>query len=89
MGELGIACRPHRQSSGGYAKNPLWLRATVDAIGLPVELLPEANLTIDRRGRLRPPSAPASLPDLFEAAEAVRAADRRRSSPISPRTALC
>ena len=36
MGELGVAC--HRVvSSGGYARNPLWLKATVDAIGLPMQ----------------------------------------------------
>jgi ribulose kinase len=33
-------------SAGGYAKNALWLRATVDAIGLPVQLAAEENLTI-------------------------------------------
>ena len=45
MRELGIACE-RIVTAGGYAKNPLWLEATVDAIGLPVELLPEANLSI-------------------------------------------
>ncbi len=33
-------------SSGGFRKNELWLRATVDAIGLPVQLAAEENLTI-------------------------------------------
>jgi len=33
-------------SAGGYAKNKLWLQATVDAIGLPVELAAEENLTL-------------------------------------------
>ena len=33
-------------SAGGYRKNKAWLRATVDAIGLPVHLAAEENLTI-------------------------------------------
>ena len=33
-------------SAGGYCKNALWLRATVDAIGLPIQLAAEENLTI-------------------------------------------
>ena len=33
-------------SAGGYCRNALWLRATVDAIGLPVRLAAEENLTI-------------------------------------------
>jgi len=33
-------------SSGGYRKNALWLQATVDAIGLSIELASEENLTI-------------------------------------------
>ncbi len=33
-------------SAGGFAKNALWLQATVDAIGLPVMLAAEENLTI-------------------------------------------
>src|SRR6185436_14714289 len=45
MGELGVSC-DRIVSSGGYAKNRLWLKATVDAIGRPVQLLAEANLTI-------------------------------------------
>ncbi|WP_410971939.1 FGGY-family carbohydrate kinase, partial [Salmonella sp. SAL4445] len=45
MGELGVSAR-RIVSAGGYARNRLWLKATVDAIGRPVELLPEANLTI-------------------------------------------
>ena len=36
----------HIVSAGGYCKNALWLRATVDAIGLPVHLAAEENLTI-------------------------------------------
>ncbi len=33
-------------SAGGFARNALWLQATVDAIGLPVRLAAEENLTI-------------------------------------------
>jgi ribulose kinase len=70
MGELGVPCG-RIVSAGGYAKNRLWLRATVDALGLPVELLPAANLTII--GAAASAAAGAGLvPDLFRAAEAVR-----------------
>lgn len=58
-------------SSGGYAKNRLWLQATVDAIGLPVELLRDANYTII--GTAASAAAGSGLvPDLFAAADAVR-----------------
>lgn len=58
-------------SSGGYAKNRLWLQATVDAIGMPVELLRDANYTII--GTAASAAAGSGLvPDLFAAAEAVR-----------------
>jgi ribulose kinase len=33
-------------SSGGFVKNPLWLQATVDAIGRPVAMPEDNNLTI-------------------------------------------
>lgn len=60
----------HIVSAGGYARDRLWLQATVDAIGLPVHLLPEANLTII--GTAAAAAAGAGLePDLFAAAEAV------------------
>ncbi|MEH7872225.1 FGGY-family carbohydrate kinase [Rhizobium laguerreae] len=58
-------------SSGGYAKNRLWLQATVDAIGLPVELLREANLTIIGAAAAAATGA-GLVPDLFAAAEAVQ-----------------
>ncbi len=69
MGELGVAC--HRVvSSGGYARNPLWLKATVDAIGLPMQTLPDVNLTI--LGAAACAAAGAGLAaNLFEAAKAV------------------
>jgi ribulose kinase len=58
-------------SSGGYAKNRLWLQATVDAIGMPVELSQEANLTIV--GAAAAAAAGSGVvPDLFAAAEAVQ-----------------
>jgi ribulose kinase len=69
MAELGVPCR-RIVSSGGYAKNRLWLKATVDAIGLPVQLSPEANLTIV--GAVASAATAAGLvPDLFAASEAV------------------
>jgi ribulose kinase len=58
-------------SSGGYAKNRLWLQATVDSIGMPVELPQEANLTII--GAAAAAAAGSGLvADLFAGAEAVR-----------------
>jgi ribulose kinase len=57
-------------TSGGYAKNRLWLKATVDAIGMAVELPEAANLTII--GAAAAAAAGSGLvPDLFAAAEAV------------------
>jgi hypothetical protein len=43
--ELGIPCN-RIVSAGGHIKNPLWLKATVDAIGQPIEISENANLTI-------------------------------------------
>ncbi len=61
----------HVVTSGGYAKNRLWLQATVDAIGMPVELSTTSNLTIV--GAAAAAAAGAGLvPDLFAAAEAVK-----------------
>jgi ribulose kinase len=69
MSELAIPCR-RIVSAGGYAKNSLWLKATVDAIGLPVELQPEANLSII--GAAASAAAGAGLVgDLFAAAAVV------------------
>jgi ribulose kinase len=58
-------------SSGGYAKNRLWLQATVDAIGMPVELPKEANLTIIGAAAAAATGS-GLVPDLFAAADAVR-----------------
>jgi ribulose kinase len=69
MGKLGVECR-RVVSSGGYAKNPVWLKATVDAMGLPVQLLPDANLTII--GAAACAATGAGLTEnLFAAAKAV------------------
>lgn len=69
MDELDIACR-RIVTSGGYSRNPLWLKATVDAIGRPVELASKANLTIV--GACACAAAGAGLvPDLDAAAGAV------------------
>ncbi len=69
MRELGVPCN-RVVSSGGYARNPLWLKATVDAIGVPVQLPAEANLTII--GAAAAAATGAELvADLFAAAEAV------------------
>ncbi|MDO9416743.1 FGGY-family carbohydrate kinase [Pararhizobium sp.] len=70
MHELGVPV-DHIVTAGGYAKNPLWLQATVDAIGIPVHLPSEANLTII--GAAASAAAGAGLvPDLFAAADAVK-----------------
>ncbi|MCQ8241836.1 FGGY-family carbohydrate kinase [Rhizosaccharibacter radicis] len=36
----------HVVTAGGIGRNPLWLRATVDAVGLPVTLAADENLTL-------------------------------------------
>ncbi len=60
----------HIVTAGGYAKNRLWLQATVDAIGMPVHLSKEANLTIV--GAAASAAVGAGLAkDLFAAAAAV------------------
>ncbi len=69
MGELGVVCN-RVVSSGGYARNRLWLRATVDAIGLPVQVPAEANLTIIGAAAAAATGA-GLVADLFAAAEAV------------------
>jgi ribulokinase len=33
-------------AAGGFQKNPLWLQATIDATGVPFELVPHDNLTL-------------------------------------------
>ena len=69
MGELGVVCN-RIVSAGGQVKNRLWLRATVDAIGIPMQLPKNANLTII--GTVACAAAGAGLvKDLFEAAKAV------------------
>ncbi len=69
MLELDVPVR-HIVTSGGYGRNRLWLQATVDAIGMPVHLSTESNLTII--GAAACAAAGAGLvSDLFEAARAV------------------
>lgn len=70
MNALGVEAR-HIVSAGGYAKNRLWLKATVDAIGRSVELLPDANLTIIGAAGAAATGA-GLVPDLFAAAAAVK-----------------
>ena len=43
--DQGVAFR-RVVSAGGYSRNPLWLQATVDAVGLPVAMAAEENLSI-------------------------------------------
>lgn len=69
MGELGVACK-RIVSAGGFAKNRLWLQATVDAIGLPVQLAAEMNLSILGAAACAATGA-GLVSDLFAAAEAV------------------
>jgi ribulose kinase len=69
MNELDIPCN-HVVTAGGYSKNPLWLKATVDAIGMPVHLSTSTNLTIV--GAAAAAACGCGLvPDLFAAAAAV------------------
>jgi ribulose kinase len=70
MSELGIPCN-RVVSSGGYVKNPLWLKATVDAIGMPVQLQPDVNLTIIGAAACAATGA-GLVDDLFAAATAVK-----------------
>jgi ribulose kinase len=57
-------------SAGGYCRNALWLRATVDAIGLPVQLAAEENLTIVGTAAVAATGV-GLFPDLRTAAAAV------------------
>lgn len=69
MDELGVPCR-RVVSAGGYARNPVWLKATVDAMGLPMQTLADVNLTI--LGAAACAAAGAGFAaNLFEAAKAV------------------
>jgi hypothetical protein len=69
IANVGVRCE-RIVTSGGYCRNPLWLRATVDAIGMPVTLPAEENLTII--GAVASAATAAGLfPDLFAAATAV------------------
>ena len=45
MEALGIPCN-RIVGSGGFTKNPLWFKATIDALGVPVALPENSNLTI-------------------------------------------
>ena len=69
MKEMGVPVR-RIVTAGGYARNRLWLQATVDAIGLPVLLRPEANLSIIGAAAAAATGA-GLVPDLFAAAAAV------------------
>jgi ribulose kinase len=69
VSELGISVN-RVVSAGGYTKNRFWLQATVDAIGLPVQLQPSANLSIIGAAASAAVGA-GLLGDLFAAAAAV------------------
>ena len=80
MGDLGIPCR-RIVCAGGIVKNPLWLKATVDALGMPVQLAGDTNLSI--LGAVACAATGAGIvPDLFAAGEAVAPA----TSTIEPDT---
>ena len=66
-------------SSGGFRKNELWLRATVDAIGLPVQLAAEENLTI-----VGTAAAAATAVGLFPDLRTAAAASVRPGRQIEP-----
>ena len=69
MGDLGVACG-QIVSSGGYTKSRMWLNATVDAIGRPIQLLTATNLTILGTAACAATAAGLAT-DLFAAAKAV------------------
>ncbi|MFB2553403.1 FGGY-family carbohydrate kinase [Ensifer soli] len=58
--------------SGGIMRNPLWLEATIDAIGKPVELALDDNLSL-YGGAVACTVALGLFPDLTTAARALRA----------------
>ena len=66
--QAGVRCESI-VTSGGYLRNPLWLKATVDAIGQPVRLPAEENLTIVAAASAA--AAARLFPDLFAASAAV------------------
>jgi len=67
--EMGVTCN-RIVSAGGHVKNPLWLKATVDAIGQPIEISENANLTI--YGAVASAAVGAGLmKDLVDAGRAV------------------
>jgi ribulose kinase len=69
MAELDVPCN-HIVTAGGYAKNRLWLKATVDAIGKPVHLSTATNLTL--LGAAAAAATGSGLAsDLFAASKAV------------------
>jgi ribulose kinase len=66
---LGIAV-DRIVSAGGYRRNALWLQATVDALGRPLHLAAEENLTIVGCAAVAATAA-GVFPDLTAAAAAV------------------
>jgi hypothetical protein len=58
--------------AGGVCKNPLWLKATVDALGAPVLVARESNLSL-RGGVAAAANALGLFPSLTEAADAFAA----------------
>jgi ribulose kinase len=61
--------------AGGICKNPLWLRATVDAIGQPIEVVEDENLSLIG-GAVSAAVAIGSFPDLRAASRAFAVATR-------------
>ncbi len=61
--------------AGGICKNPLWLRATVDAIGLPTEVVYDENLSLIG-GAVSATVALGLFAGLIEASQACAAATR-------------
>jgi ribulokinase len=62
--------------SGGIRHNPLWLAATADVLGRPVEFVASANLTL-RSGAVQSAYAAGLYPDLASAGEAFAPLTRR------------
>ena len=58
--------------AGGICKNPLWLRATVDAIGMPIRVARDDNLSLVG-GAVSAAAALGLFPDLMAASKACAA----------------
>lgn len=71
LAEKGVAV-DHLVLAGGICRNPLWLKASIDAIGMPVHVALDDNLSL-LGGAISAACALELFPDLGAASEALRA----------------